>query len=1041
MVYLAHPLQKMTAMRKLFTLLVLTAVMELSYAQNVGIGTTTPQAKLDISSSTDGVLLPRVALTSTSNFAPLALSPTTSTLVYNTATAGSGTTAVTPGFYYWDGSQWIRIADAAASSKDWTIANTATSPAVTTSNQYVSGNVGIGNFSATTPSVALDVRTTDAVKLPNGTTAQRPLLPLAGATRFNSDLGVLEYYDGTQWQSVNAQVPIGTITSYGGSTPPPGWLLCDGSSQSTTGTYAALYAVIGYTYGGSGGTFSLPDLRGKAAFGLSGVAPYSSLGLSGGATSTTPTLTHNLQFPSSTINATLPNHVHTVPAHSHSFSLSTGTGTTGTEAAHTHVVPAQSFSTTDGAGAHQHNVGLRSNDGGYAAGNPNTFHYGMSSGGGGVSTSDRGATSNANTGIIISAGGHNHTINVPAITSNAGSAHSHSIPSLSVSGSIGTAGTSGDATFNSGNPTTTPNIPVTVPTTSISGSVTAPTINTYDPYQVVNYIIKASNVATAGITSVSLSSGTLGQTLYYNGSNWTPTSNLYNAGGNVGVGTTNPLTTLDVKGSQISSFTGTQKGTITDEASSYVNGNFTALDFINDAGNNPTARIASQANASGTKLYFGTSNSSGSGVTNSAMVINESGNVGIGTTSPANNLNVVNSSTSQAMNVDLSSTDALMQLKSSTTGSWARIGSNGSSLALLTQGSDKTATTNALVSMMILNTGSVGVATTSPSQKLEIGSNGGLGFSGTGLNATDKKLYSPADGDLEWMTNNAAGAHGFAISNQGTKTVYLNSSGSSYLNGGSVGIGTSGPLSKLDVSGGVAVGSYAGANAAPTNGLIVSGSLGVGTASPAYTVDVSGTMRATGTITNGGFDFILGTTDQSSRGNSGASRALVKDGGNVLDVNYGNDFTGGTRIGSLTNGTAGNRIVYSDNSGLLTNSPSNGMVAMLYGTINLGDVGGSFTPSSATGIVSGATRNYSSGSDASVTITLSQSISSYLPLITVMSVNPGSNTSSGGQWNADNDVFAIVGNIQTNSFDVYLREASSSTQNVAIIVGLMVRSY
>lgn len=40
-------------------------------------------------------------------------------------------------------------------------------------------------------------------------------------------------------------------------------------------------------------------------------------------------------------------------------------------------------------------------------------------------------------------------------------------------------------------------------------------------------------------------------------------------------------------------------------------------------------------------------------------------------------------------------------------------------------------------------------------------------------------------------------------------------------------------LSALDVNGGVAIGSYAGANAAPSNGLIVSGAAGFGYASPA----------------------------------------------------------------------------------------------------------------------------------------------------------------------------------------------------------------
>jgi hypothetical protein len=45
-----------------------------------------------------------------------------------------------------------------------------------------------------------------------------------------------------------------------------------------------------------------------------------------------------------------------------------------------------------------------------------------------------------------------------------------------------------------------------------------------------------------------------------------------------------------------------------------------------------------------------------------------------------------------------------------------------------------------------------------------------------------------------------------------------------------------------------------------------------------------------------GFELILGNGDQASRGNSGSSRAVVKDAGNILAINYNNDFTGGVRL-------------------------------------------------------------------------------------------------------------------------------------------------
>lgn len=56
--------------------------------------------------------------------------------------------------------------------------------------------------------------------------------------------------------------PTGTIIIWPTSSVPTGYLECDGSSLSTT-TYADLFAVIGYEYGGSGASFSLPDLRGE----------------------------------------------------------------------------------------------------------------------------------------------------------------------------------------------------------------------------------------------------------------------------------------------------------------------------------------------------------------------------------------------------------------------------------------------------------------------------------------------------------------------------------------------------------------------------------------------------------------------------------------------------------------------------------------------------------------------------------------------------------------------------------------------------------
>jgi microcystin-dependent protein len=54
--------------------------------------------------------------------------------------------------------------------------------------------------------------------------------------------------------------PVGSVMMWTTNTPPSGWLLCDGTSVLTS-AYAALFAVVGYTFGGSGGSFTLPDFR------------------------------------------------------------------------------------------------------------------------------------------------------------------------------------------------------------------------------------------------------------------------------------------------------------------------------------------------------------------------------------------------------------------------------------------------------------------------------------------------------------------------------------------------------------------------------------------------------------------------------------------------------------------------------------------------------------------------------------------------------------------------------------------------------------
>ena len=66
-----------------------------------------------------------------------------------------------------------------------------------------------------------------------------------------------------------------------------------------------------------------------------------------------------------------------------------------------------------------------------------------------------------------------------------------------------------------------------------------------------------------------------------------------------------------------------------------------------------------------------------------------------------------------------------------------------------------------------------------------------------------------------------------------------------------VGIGQASPVSKLDINGGLAVGSaYSGVSAAPANGAIVQGNVGIGTATPGYRLHVVGDVRFEGDFIN-----------------------------------------------------------------------------------------------------------------------------------------------------------------------------------------------
>ena len=140
--------------------------------------------------------------------------------------------------------------------------------------------------------------------LTGGVTDELPIVPIA-------DLGGVGYVFTSQgaaappsWQplpSIVDVLPVGSIIDFAGTSAPANYLVCDGTSYDT-GTYAALYSAIGYTWGGSGANFNVPNLQGFVTAGAGGSLPplTNTVGSTGGASTV------------KLVGANLPPHTHTV---------------------------------------------------------------------------------------------------------------------------------------------------------------------------------------------------------------------------------------------------------------------------------------------------------------------------------------------------------------------------------------------------------------------------------------------------------------------------------------------------------------------------------------------------------------------------------------------------------------------------------------------------------------------------------------------------------------------------------------------------------
>lgn len=128
--------------KQIFNTLALALFATATFAQvKVGNNPTTinADAVLEMESTNKGLLLPRVALTGTTNTAPMS-AHVAGMAVYNTATAGD----VTPGYYINDGTQWIRVTASAVTASNGL---TATGGNITLGGALAAGNTRISNIS------------------------------------------------------------------------------------------------------------------------------------------------------------------------------------------------------------------------------------------------------------------------------------------------------------------------------------------------------------------------------------------------------------------------------------------------------------------------------------------------------------------------------------------------------------------------------------------------------------------------------------------------------------------------------------------------------------------------------------------------------------------------------------------------------------------------------------------------------------------------------------------------------------------------------
>lgn len=274
-------------MKKAYIVFLLVGFVSMA---QTGIGTTTPSpsAKLEVASTNQGFLPPRIALTATNASSPVT-SPAIGLLVFNTATTGTAPNNVVPGYYYWNGTLWVRL-----NGPSDTAAN------VTGVVQVVNGGTGVttstgngNNVLSNSPEIATPTISSGNTQFPSSIT----VLPSTFATSrraslWLSDWGLLQDFTGNGTrnfsitQNVSGSFPsrffINTDGKIGiGSTNPGTALHIENGNSMGTGNPDSNAIPSIYVYNNNNASTTAHSLVAIRTNQSTGGNPYLSLDLSG----------------------------------------------------------------------------------------------------------------------------------------------------------------------------------------------------------------------------------------------------------------------------------------------------------------------------------------------------------------------------------------------------------------------------------------------------------------------------------------------------------------------------------------------------------------------------------------------------------------------------------------------------------------------------------------------------------------------------------------------------------------------------------------